>query len=279
MSIHSLYNSPLGRLTVVALQKAGVFRLTSWFLHTSISRKIVPGYIKKHQIDMQDFEDRKYMSFADFFSRKKSLPPCISNSGMLISPCDGLMSIHRITENMNIAMKGSCYRLADLVPDAELAGRFADGICLVFRLQASDYHHFCVFDDAMLSETHFVAGELHSVQPIAYEKIPVYRLNRRWWSVLDTAHFGTAVQVEVGAMLVGGVRFVKEAGWLCQGDEMGNFELSGSTILLILSADVRTRFEFNAKFQKSISEPIEIPVSMGEGIGALKTTAVPTVPK
>lgn len=269
MSIDSIYNCPFGRAVIVLLQKTGSFHLANWFLRTNISKKIIPGYIKKRHIDMQDFQGQEYHSFAEFFSRKRDTGYYVLNPEVLISPCDGLLSIYSIQEDLNIPMKGSHYRLVDLVPDEAVAEQFMDGICLVFRLQASDYHHFCAFDDAVISKTGFIPGELHSVQPIACEKLPVYRLNRRWWSQLNTTHFGNALQIEVGAMLVGGVHFAKESGWLSRGEEMGNFELAGSTILLMLSANVSKHLEFANEFSDAYNGVREIPVRMGEKIGVL----------
>ena len=269
MSVGSIYKRPFGRFIIVILQKLGVFRMVNRFLKSPLSRKIIPRYIDRHQIDMRDFEGQEYRSFAEFFARKRDGVPCDEAPGMLISPCDGLLTIYPITEDMNIPMKNSHYRLTDLVPDEEAAGRLIDGVCMVFRLRASDYHHFCAFDDAEVVGSSYIKGQLHTVQPIACEKVPVYRLNRRWWSVLDTLHFGTAVQVEVGAMLVGGVRFAKKQGRYSRGEEMGNFELAGSTILLMLSSDVRKQLRLEEKFKTAHIASSGIPIIMGEGIGVL----------
>ena len=141
---------------------------------------------------------------------------------------------------------------------------------MVFRLQASDYHHFCSFDDLTLKETHFIPGKLHSVQPIACETVPVYRLNRRWWSILDTDHFGQAIQVEVGAMMVGGVAFEREKGSFQKGEEMGCFVLAGSTIMLFVNSSARERLEFIEPFTDAMNGEKEVPVTMRETIGRLK---------
>lgn len=269
MSVESIYKNPFGRFAVGLLQKTGAFRFANRFLKSGISKRMIPGYIAKHQVDMQDFQGQDYGSFAEFFARKRYGSSFSSNPEVLISPCDGLLSIYPITEDLIIPMKGSHYRMVDLIPDEAVAEQLAGGICLVFRLQASDYHHFCAFDDAVVTKANFIPGKLHSVQPIACETLPVYRLNRRWWSQLYTAHFGNAVQIEVGAMLVGGVHFMKESGWFYRGDEMGNFELSGSTVLLMLSSEVREQLNMQPGFSDAFGGKTEIPVSMGEGIGVL----------
>ncbi len=256
-------------MVMKVLQGAGAFKFASWNLKRRYSRRMIPRYIRKHGIDMSEFEGQRYRSFADFFARKRAAVAFEQESNVLASPCDGLLSIYPITKNLNMPMKGSHYRLSDLIPVRSIAEKYQDGVCLVFRLQASDYHHFCAFDDARIKETNFIKGKLHSVQPIACEKVPVYRLNRRWWSILETENFGEVIQVEVGAMMVGGVTFVKSRGYLSRGDEMGNFELAGSTIILLMKSDVKKRLEYTEKFQAAMDGRKEIPVSMGERIGQL----------
>ncbi len=167
-----------------------------------------------------------------------------------------------------IPMKGSVYTLEDLIPDGEIARRFRGGLCLVFRLQATDEHSFCCFDDATLAETRFLPGQLHSVQPIALRSIPVFRLNRRWYSVLETEHFGTAVQIEIGAMMVGGVSFAAKDRF-SRGEEFGCFELAGSTIVLLLDSSVRNSLCLKDEYLASQGGETEVPVSMGKAIGTL----------
>jgi phosphatidylserine decarboxylase len=97
----------------------------------------------------------------------------------------------------------------------------------------------------------------------------VYRLNRRWWSLLETRHFGLAAQIEVGAMLVGGVRLAGQERAFRKGEEMGHFELAGSTVLLLLGPEVRRRLDFFEAYSGAL-EGQEIRVRMGEALGRLR---------
>lgn len=270
MKADVFYSSAPGRFLFKALQKAGAFRLVSWFLHTRSSRYLIDGYIRRNNVDIKPSDRRAYQSFADFFARKRSDLRYVNDPDVLISPCDGLLSVYSVTENLTIPMKGSIYTLTDIVPDRDLAEMFQDGLCLVFRLEASDYHHFCCFDDGLLKGTSFIPGQLHSVQPIAHHHAPVFRLNRRWWSVLETRNFGTAIQIEVGAVLVGGVSFAIEDGRLSRGEEMGCFELEGSTIILLFRSDVRRKLVLNSYSTPFINEGTEVRVKIGSAIGKLK---------
>ena len=107
------------------------------------------------------------------------------------------------------------------------------GVCLVFRLCASDYHHYCYIDDGRQGPNHFIEGRLHSVQPIACERFPIFTLNRRSWCLLDTEHFGPVVQTEIGALVVGGI-VNRPEGPMVRGQEKGHFDLCGSTIVLLM---------------------------------------------
>ncbi len=270
MKADFFYKSVPGRSFLKVCQKSGAFRVAAWALRTPPSRRLIPRYIRRNGIDMTPYAGQHYRSYAEFFARSKEVKAPVCDPEELISPCDGLLSVYPVTRQMDIPMKGSRYRLADLLPATELAaGGFCGGLCLVFRLEASDYHHFCCFDDARLLRRGFVPGQLHSVQPIACNRVPVYRLNRRWWSLLDTRNFGLAVQIEVGAMLVGGVRFVGPGSVLRRGQDMGNFELAGSSVLLLLGPDVRDRLEFFKPFADA-REGREIRVAMGLKLGKLR---------
>lgn len=269
MKADFFYRSIPGRSILKVCQKSGAFRVAAWALRTPPSRRLIPRYIKRNGIDMTPYEGQRYRSYAEFFARSKASAAIESDPEELISPCDGLVSAYPVTPELEIPMKGSHYHLTDLLPSPELAENFCGGLCLVFRLEASDYHHFCCFDDARLLARGFIPGQLHSVQPIACDRVPVYRLNRRWWCLLETRNFGYAAQIEVGAMLVGGVRFAGPEGWMRRGDEMGNFELAGSTVLLLLGPEVRRRLAFFPPFTEAM-EGREVRTSMGERLGRLQ---------
>ena len=271
MKADFFYTTFIGRGFLKLLWQTGVFRLAAWFLHTKLSRCLIPGTIKRNRIDMSSFQGQTYDSFADFFARKREDVSFDPDPETLISPCDGLLSVYDITSDLQIPMKGSVYGLEDILPNPKLCRRFADGLCMVFRLQASDYHHFCCFDGGRILKTKYIPGQLHSVQPIALRSVPVYRLNRRWISLLETEHFGKAVQAEVGAMLVGGVSFASgdRQSIMIRGSRMGNFELAGSTILLFVNGSVRERLTFYEPYTKAMDGAEEVPVKMGIAIGAL----------
>ena len=172
----------------------------------------------------------------------------------LTSPCDAWLSVYPIAESSSFAIKHSRYQVADFLEDAELARRYHGGTCLVFRLCASDYHHYTYIDDCYQGKNHFIEGRLHSVQPIACKTYPVFILNRRSWCLLATENFGPVVQTEIGALIVGGIINREGCSRCYRGQEMGHFELAGSTIILLfeqgriqLLPDLAAKLEANGE--------------------------------
>ena len=194
---------------------------------------LIPRYIRRNRIDMRPFEGQTYESFAAFFARKKPYIHYETDPNTLISPCDGWMSAYPVNEGGSFAIKGSRYRVGDLLEDTQLAKKYIGGLCLVFRLTAADCHHYCYIDDGYQGSNHFISGQLHSVQPIACEAYPVYTLNRRSWCLMATERFGPVVQTEIGALIVGGIVNHRENTRIICGSEKGHFELAGSSIVLL----------------------------------------------
>lgn len=263
--VRFLYTGSFGRIVLKLLLKGGFFRLSERFLSTRYSKPLINAYIRKNKIDMDPFDGQSYETFQQFFARERISNEISSPPDALISPCDGLLSACPIHENSAFSIKGSSYRIQDLVDDDELAPLFQDGLCLILRLQATDYHHFCYIDDGFQYTNHLIPGMLHSVQPIACESVPVYRLNRRLWTLMDTKNFGKVIQIGVGALLVGKIVHKNSCCSFRRGEEMGHFELAGSTIVLLFQKD---RIHLNEQIKKLIIEGQEVPVHMGEVIGA-----------
>ena len=216
---------------------------------------------------MQEFERKKYNTFQEFFAREKKEMEIDQNPTHLISPCDGWLSIFPIREDSSFFIKGSHYQLQDFIQDKELSKEFHGGSCLIFRLCASDYHHYCYIDDGFQGENHYIPGELHSVQPLACETYSVYTLNRRVWTLLATENFGPVIQTEIGAFVVGGISNEQENGQFFRGMEKGHFELAGSTIVLLFQ---KNQIRVLQQIREQLNEENEVRVKLGMWIGEKK---------
>lgn len=263
-SVKFLYGTAFGRGILKMIQGLHMDRIAVWFLRSRLSRCIIRRYIKNNKIPMELYEKAEYRTFREFFLREKLDKTFDREANHLISPCDGWLSVYPIEENQSFFLKGSHYKVEDLIQNPETAALFQGGLCLVFRLCASDYHHYCYVDDGTGENAHYIEGKLHSVQPIACETYPVFSQNRRVWTLLHTEHFGPVVQTEIGALVVGGI-VNRQSGPFRKGEEKGRFELSGSTIALFLQ---KNQVQLREKLQKALQTAPEVRVNFGDWVAA-----------
>ena len=257
-----LYGTVPGRAALGLIQKTRAERVAVRFLHSPLSRPLIARFARAHHIPEDQWRGRKFRSCREFFIRRLDRDADMTPDH-LISPCDGWLSVFPIEETSSFSIKRSRYRVADLLGDAQLAERFRGGVCMIFRLCASDYHHYYYFDDGFQGQTHHIEGQLHSVQPIACETYPVYTLNRRCWCLLATENFGPVVQTEIGALIVGGIANNEGNSRFCRGMEKGHFELAGSTIVLLFEPD---RIALRPELLLQLNEAQEVRVEQGDWI-------------
>ena len=129
--------------------------------------------IKKHNIDISDYENCKYQSFNDFFARKKNYISIDANPLSVISPCDGYLSVYKIDELSLFNIKNTIYDLRALLKDEVLAEKFKGGTCFIFRLTPHHFHRYPFIDDCVILSSKKIPGILHTVRPIACERYPV----------------------------------------------------------------------------------------------------------
>ncbi len=237
-----LYGTIPGRVVLKLLVQPRASKLGGRLLSSRISRLAVPYYIRKFHIDMTDIEVPRggFCSFNAFFTRKRKHACFDPAYDHLISPCDGYLTIAAIGDGTVFSIKNTAFSLEDLLGDEVLAAKFAGGYAFVFRLTPAEYHRYCYVADGTIVRAKRISGKLHCVRPIALRKIPVFVQNSREYQVIRTEHFGTMVQMEIGALLVGKIkndrRYLKK-GCVQAGEEKGYFEFGGSTVMLLLQKD------------------------------------------
>ena len=262
--VRFLYGTVPGRVLLDLIQKTRAERLFVRLLRSGLSRALVPYYAKTLRIPDSEWRGKDFASCRELFVRKRDDITVDMTPDRLVSPCDGWLSVFPIEADSSFAIKHSHYRIADLLDDASLAERYRGGTCMVFRLCASDYHRYCYIDDGTQGENHFIPGELHSVQPIVLERYPVFTLNRRSWCAMDTAHFGTVVQTEIGALVVGGIVNHRSDCAVRRGEEKGHFDLAGSTITLLFEPG---RVTLREELRRALEVCEEVRVELGQWIG------------
>lgn len=270
-SLKFLYHSRTGRPALCIWSSRWLANLYCKYLNSRLSKRKIKKFISRNGIDMGEYKQVKYRSFNDFFTReiRPECRPIDREPNSLISTCDGKLTAFEIDENSVFRVKGFDYSMQTLLKDEELAKAFEGGICLIFRLTVTDYHRYIFFDSGTAEKEVFIKGKLHTVQHAALEKRKVFAENCREYTLLHTDNFGDALQMEVGAMLVG--RIVNNGKKRFErGDEKGWFEFGGSTIILMLKKGVA---EIDEEILENTKQGYETVVKCGENIGrAIKIT-------
>ena len=238
-----------------------------FFLDSRLSAVFVKPFIKSNKINMTDYEQRKYKSFNDFFTRKvlDGARPVCAEENAFVSPADARLSVYEISPEQYFTIKGVDYTVADLLKNENLAEKFSGGYCLIFRLAVDNYHRYGWSCNGKAEKTVHIKGNYHTVQPIAMRRYPIFRENVREYTVLNSDKFGTIVQIEVGALMVGRISNNETKGSTAKkGDEKGKFQFGGSTVIVLTEKDklcIENEFLINTK------NGLETNVKYGEKIG------------
>lgn len=270
--LRKMYTTKLGRLVIKILIARPVSAICGFFLNRGISKIFIKGFVKKNNIDVTQYEERKYKSYNDFFSRK--IKPgnrqIAGGEDVLISPCDGKLSLINIDENTVFHIKNGEYTLEMLLKNKNLAEEYKGGICLLFRLTVDDYHRYSYPCDGQKDKDVEIRGVLHTVNPVAAENILIYKENSRKYSTLHTKKFGKIIQMEVGALVVGKITNHHNGEYkFKKGEEKGYFEFGGSTVILLLQ---KNAIKLSPDIINNTGDDCELLVKMGEVIG--KVTAL-----
>ena len=268
--LRHLYTDRGGRLCLKILVRPFVSRLAGWFLSTSLSARMIPGFVQRNQIPMEEYEECMYGSYNDFFTRRiqKQYRPLAQGEQYLISPCDGKASVYRIGKQSRFFIKETEYTVAQLLKNEKLARRYEGGYAVILRLTVDDYHHYCYVAEGVKSSNVVLPGIFHTVNPVAGEVFPIYKENAREYTLLQTTRFGTLVMMEVGAMMVGKITNLhKKPRKVERGEEKGWFEFGGSTVVLLIQPDY-VRIDYD--LLENTENGYETIVRMGERIGEQK---------
>lgn len=263
--LKKLYGTFLGRCALKVLVCKFVSNLGGWYMNSSLSKHRIATFVKANQIDMSQFEQRNYVSYNDFFTRKilDGKRPFLVDDNVLISPADSKLSCYKINADSRFMVKNTAYSLTDLLDDEKLANDYLNGYCMIFRLTVDDYHRYSFIDDGKIVKSRYIAGKFHTVNPIANDYYPIYKQNSRSYTVIESKNFGIMIQMEVGAMMVG--KIVNHDKKYClKGEEKGYFEFGGSTIIILLKEN---QVVIDNDILENTNKNKETVVKLGETIG------------
>jgi len=265
-TLQFLYRTIPGRVVLKLLSARWISKLSGLYMDSALSLSLIPNFVKKNGIPLDDYLEEQYGCFNDFFIRhiRPELRPIDYKADHFIAPSDGMLSVYHISDGLVVPIKQSEYTIKELVQNDRVAKLFKNGTCLVFRLCVDNYHRYCYFDNGKKSKNVFIPGELHTVRPVALNSLPVFTRNCREYTLIKSETFGTVLQMEVGAMLVGKIQNHDENCQCKRGEEKGFFKYGGSTIVMLVRKD---KAVFPEELYDLTDEGYEIPVKMGQKIG------------
>lgn len=263
-----LYANFITRLLLKPFLTKTFSNLVALYMNSRFSKHKIGKFIDKNDINMFEYDDRKYTSYNDFFTRKviSSKRPINARSDILISPCDSKLLAYKITDDLCLNIKGSYYSINTII-DSDIIDEYRDGLALVFRLSTDNYHRYCYIDNGSKGKNNHIKGIYHTVQPISLKHYNFYKMNTREWTLLNTSNFGKVIQVEVGALCIGRIKNNHETYIFKKGEEKGYFEFGGSTIVLLFK---KNTIKLDDDIEKNSKENIETIVKYGERIGKAK---------
>lgn len=261
-----LYGTVPGRGIVSVLIRPWVSNLAGWVLSTRLSALAVEPFRKSHHIDLSEYEQRKFQSFNDFFTRRirEGKRPVAEAPEALMAPCDSKLSVYPIDGDSCFLVKERAYTMAELLKDEALAEAYQGGTLLLFRLTVGDYHRYSYIDDGTKGENTRIPGFFHTVNPAANDRYPIYKENTREYSILDSARFGRVLMMEVGATMVGRIVNHHGACTVQRGQEKGYFAFGGSTVILCLEKGMA---EIDGDILENTRQGVETVVKLGQRIG------------
>lgn len=268
-SLVFLYNNVLGRVLLKIMTRPFISKIAGCFMNSHLSSLFIKDFIKKNDIDVSLYEERQYQSYNDFFTRKlKNNHYQIDlHKNSFIAPCDSKLTAYKINNQSIFNIKGSKYRVEDLLKNQELAKKYQDGYCLIFRLTVDNYHRYCYIDSGYHENNIHIKGILHTVRPIALENYDVYKENSREYTILKTDNFGDVIQIEVGALMIGRIKNNHQNYHFTKGEEKGMFEFGGSTIVLLVE---KNKIEIDQEILENTKNGYETIVKIGSQIGKKK---------
>jgi phosphatidylserine decarboxylase len=210
--------------------------LVAAYQNTSFSARKIEPFIRKHHIDMTEFEPGPFKSYSEFFDRrflpgKRTFPVAPGEMGAFAEA--RYFAWEKLEDGMEFPIKGHSLKPEILFGNAR-AKEFDGGPVILARLSPMDYHHLHYVDHGTTIDTWRLGSRLWTVNPKALQNQPdILFRNERSVQLLETEHFGRLAMVEVGALSVGRIVQVHDIKKPFErGAEKAMFKFGGSAVVL-----------------------------------------------
>jgi phosphatidylserine decarboxylase len=242
--------------------------LVSMYQNTRLSARKIEPFIRKHHIDMAQFEPGPYRTYAAFFERRfkpgvRRFPEEMPVVGAFAEA--RYFGWKRVQPDQSFPIKGNSLNARDLLGNEERARPFKGGPVILARLAPVDYHHLHYPDDGETLEHASLGNRLWTVNRNALQNQPdILFRNERKVQILRTRNFGLLGFAEIGALSVGRIVQTHPLGRpFRRGSEKSVFRFGGSAVVMFGEPGAWSPSE---DILKKTSEGIETFVRLGEEI-------------
>ncbi len=212
-------------------------RLIALYQNTRRSARAIEPFIRKYQIDMTEFEDVRYRSFAEFFDRrfKESVRSFPAEPGVMGAFAEArYFGWEKLSPQQQFPIKRYSLDAEKILGSEERARPFVGGPVLLARLSPVDYHHAHYPDDGKTIDDIRLGRRLWTVNWHALQnKTNILFVNERAINILGTTNFGRLAFTEIGALSVGRIVQAHPLNSpFRRGDRKSVFRFGGSAIIL-----------------------------------------------
>jgi phosphatidylserine decarboxylase len=246
--------------------------LFDWFVaryqDTSFSARKIGPFVKKHKIDLEEFEPGPFRSYAEFFDRRfrpraRAFPADQRCMGAFAEA--RYFGWEQIGADQTFPIKGNSLNAATLLDGFAGGERFLGGPVLLARLAPVDYHRLHYPDAGVTLDETKRGRHLWTINQHALRARPDIPLkNERRIQILHTANFGRLAFVEFGALSVGRIVQTHPSDRpFRRGEEKSQFRFGGSAVVVI---GERGRWTPCNDILQHTRDGVEVYVRLGEPI-------------
>jgi phosphatidylserine decarboxylase len=227
------------RLMTELSSRKSISRIMGRFSHSSVSRYVIPMFIRNYQIPVSEAEKElsEYHSLNAFFTRrlKPGMRPIDTSEHSLTSPVDArITAMGDISSGTILNVKGQDYSVQELLHHSPHLELYKNGYVFVLYLSPTDYHRIHSPVTGVKMESEHIRGRVYPVNDFGMTHMPSV-LCRNERLITYIAHsFGEVAVIKVGAMNVSSIQYTDQSvkEWN-KGDDLAYFEF-GSTVVLLM---------------------------------------------
>lgn len=267
-----LYGTAVGQKTAdYLLSRRLASQAYGAYQSSGLSRSKIQPFVKKFNIPMDEYEDRDFKSFNDFFARRFRPGKRVFEATPVRMPAFSearYFAYEKINSEIRVPVKGQFLSAQGLLGDNELSRVFEGGPLLLARLCPTDYHRFHFPDQCRLIKSYRLSGRLHSVNPAALKyREEIFVTNERHVSILETQNFGRLAYIEVGALCVGKIIQSYNAAQEthARGEEKGYFLFGASTVIVLGETG---RWKPDRDLLEQTAQGVETYIKLGSAIAS-----------